>query len=205
MSIIFGIGLPRTGTSSLHHAAEALGLRSRHHVSDPRTRSQIERGDYRLDRVAELDLLIDSAVPAVFPQIHTAFPDARFIYTVRDEDSWVASLEKVHFTKVVPKVGSYRYYTRLMLYGVTIFNEERYRYVFREHDRRVREYFAGERARSLLVFDVTKGHGWEQLCAFLEREVPGTPFPHSNRNGKVQGLNTGLRRRIERRLQTMMG
>lgn len=34
-------------------------------------------------------------------------------------------------------------------------------------------------AHRLLTFNVKEG--WEPLCAFLERDMPGVPFPHANR------------------------
>ncbi len=205
MTKIFGIGLPRTGTSSVHHAAMALGLRSSHHDADPRIRRQLEAGDYRLVAASEVDLLTDQVLPIVFPQIHAAFPGAKFIYTVRDEDSWIESLKKVEFTRLPARIGSYRYYARLAVFGVTVFHEERYRWVFRDHDRRVREYFSGERAKNLLIFDVTRGDGWAELCPFLGVPIPDIPFPHVNVGGAVKRGRPSLRRRIERRLYELTG
>lgn len=199
MTKFFGIGLPRTGTSSLHHAFLALGLRSIHHHADARTRRQVELADYRLDIMEHTDLLCDHLTPIIFPQLLTAFPDARFIYTLRNEDSWIRSLQKVEFTHQPARVGSFRYYARLAVFGCAVFNEERYRWVFRDHDRRVRSFFTGDLADRLLEFDISRGDGFDRLCPFLGLPVPDQPYPHHNSGGSVQRGKPSIRRRLERR------
>lgn len=32
----------------------------------------------------------------------------------------------------------------------------------------------------LLVLSLEKGFGWEEICAFLEREIPNEPYPRIN-------------------------
>jgi hypothetical protein len=66
------------------------------------------------------------------------------------------------------------------VYGVLRFEPDRYRFIKESHETNVRSYFAG-RPDKLLVFDVSQGDGWQQLCAFLGRPVPDESFPHLNR------------------------
>lgn len=201
----FCIGLGRTGTSSLHHAFIALGLRSVHAPGDARTRHQIEQADYHLDVVETTDLYYDQLMPVIFPQMLDAFPDARFIYTIRDEDSWIRSHQNVDFINEPARVGSHRYFVRLAVFGCTVFSEDRYRWVFRDHDRRVRQFFDGALADRLLILDLSKGDGYEKLCPFLGLPVPQSPFPHRNRDGSVEIGKPSLRRRIQRRWHELVG
>ncbi|MDW8415621.1 MAG: sulfotransferase [Thermaurantiacus sp.] len=199
------LGLPRSGTSSLHHGVLALGLRSVHHIADPDTRRELERGRYRLSIFERTDLLIDEVAPVVFVQIAEAMPELRFIYTFRDEDSWLASMAKLAHLHEVPRTGSFRYYSRLAMFGVTVFHESRLRQVWREHDARVRDYFRGPRAERLLIMDITGGDGFDKLCPFLGLPEPGLPFPHVNRDGSIRRSPASLGRRLRRRYLELLG
>lgn len=35
-------------------------------------------------------------------------------------------------------------------------------------------------AERLLVLNLEKGFGWDDICPFLECEIPDTPYPRSN-------------------------
>lgn len=176
---IICIGLPKTGTTSLHNALKYLGYTSVHFANDPITVDQLRRGDYRLKVLEDHDAISDIPVPAIFPQLDTAFPGAKFIETHRPVESWIKSQQDAPFNSVPPKPGHPRDFYRAMLYGVTCFNEERFRYIHAEHARRIEHYFS-ERPHDLLTMDLTKGHGWAELCAFLGHPVPDVPFPRKN-------------------------
>ena len=176
---IICIGLPKTGTSSLHLALQKLGYRSVHFPADSGTVAQLRRGDYRLRVLEENDAISDIPVPAVFPQLDRAFPGARFILTERALEPWIASERKAPFNSDPPKPGSVRDFYRAILYGVTEFSEERFRFVHEDFHARVDRYFA-DRPGDLLRLDVTAGQGWDRLCPFLGRPVPDEPFPREN-------------------------
>jgi hypothetical protein len=48
---------------------------------------------------------------------------------------------------------------------------------------RVEAFFA-DKPSKLLRFSVFEGHGWGELCGFLDLPVPEVEFPHANRAGK---------------------
>lgn len=178
---VFCIGLPKTGTTSLHDAVQILGLRSVHWPHDPETVRQIRNGDYRLSVMDACDVVSDTPIPAIFPQLDRAFPGSKFILTERARESWLRSERNAPFNHDAPKPGSHRDFYRALLYGVTAFSEERFGWVYDEHVARVDRYFAGDRAGDLLRIDITRNAGWEPLCDFLGLPVPDVPFPHSNR------------------------
>jgi hypothetical protein len=180
---IFCIGLPKTGTTSLHHALEILGYRSIHRPKDRLTAQQLRNGDYRLKVLETADAMSDVPVPAVFPQLDRAFPGSKFILTRRDLESWITSCRNAPFNNDPPKPGTIRDFYRAILYGVTAFDEDRFRFVYEDFHRRVETYFAGERAADLLTIDITRGPGWEPLCAFLGHDVPQVEFPRKNAGG----------------------
>lgn len=56
--------------------------------------------------------------------------------------------------------------------------EDQYRKTYDAHYPRVRSLVAADR---ILEFDLYK-HGWDELCAFLGKEIPEEPFPHMNQS-----------------------
>jgi hypothetical protein len=194
---VFGIGLPKTGTSSLHDAVQILGLRSVHWPHDDETVRQVRHGDYKLRIMSECDVISDTPIPAIFPQLDTAFPGSKFIFTERDRDAWLTSERNAPFNHGLPAPGSHRDFYRALLYGVTAFDEERFGWVYDEHVLRVERHFA-ERPHDLLRIDITKNAGWEPLCAFLGLPVPDAPFPHSNR--ATTGDDGSALRKVARRV-----
>ena len=202
---VFCIGLPKTGTSSLHDAVQILGLRSVHWPHDDATVRQIRHGDYKLTIMSDCDVVSDTPIPAIFPQLDRAFPGSRFIVTERDRDSWLRSERNAPFNQDLPAPGTHRDFYRTLLYGVTAFDEERFGWVYDEHVHRVERFFA-ERPQDLLRIDITKNAGWDPLCSFLGLPVPDVPFPHSNRAGANADTGSTLRsvaRRVVRRTRRL--
>lgn len=182
MNKIFGIGLPKTGTSSLHEALKLLGFRSKHFPGDPTTEKELRSANYRLSVVEKYDAVMDIPIPAVFAQLDEAWPDSKFILTVRPVDAWIESSRRAGFNQsyALPKPGSTVEFYRALLFGCNVFDEKRYRWVYETHNKLVNDYFSGPKSDQLLTLDLTKGDGWEDLCAFLNKPVPDASFPHAN-------------------------
>jgi hypothetical protein len=71
---------------------------------------------------------------------------------------------------------------RTWIYGVGCpeGNEDIYLNRYEQHNQEVIDYFR-DRPDDLLILDLAKGDGWEQLCAFLGADIPNEPFPHANK------------------------
>ena len=80
MRKVFGIGLSKTGTTSLSAALAILGYRSKHFPKD--------------EDFARYDAFSDITVAMKFKTLDRFFPGSQFIYTVRDEPAWLASRGK---------------------------------------------------------------------------------------------------------------
>lgn len=164
---IFGIGLSRTGTTSLHHALEILGYRSIHYPP--------------LDRIHEVledhDAASDTPVACIFRELDCRYPDSRFILTVRDYRSWLASTKRF-FGGPMPH-EEWRREVRLKTYGRLEWDRRAFLRAYHQHVETVLDYFE-QRPGALLVLDIIGGEGWEPLCDFLEVPVPHVPFPHEN-------------------------
>ena len=202
MNKIFGIGMPKTGTTSLHHALELLGYRSIHFPRDELTVSELEAGNYRLTLLNEYDALSDVPIPAIFAQLDHFWPDSKFVLTVRNLDSWLDSCANAPFNapESIPKKDHFRYFYRSLLYGCISFNRERFAWVYQNHIRTVTEYFAEEKTSQLLIMDLAAGDGWDELCRFLNVEKPQCEFPHSNPRQDPEMAYQPFLKRIRRKL-----
>jgi hypothetical protein len=193
---VFGIGLSRTGTTSLNSAFEQLGLRSIHFPHGPETRKEIMGylatggGDLRLSVLADCDALTDTPVCATFEALDGAYPGSRFILTVREKDAWLRSCEAYWRSVIEPFLrdhpGSpFSVYVAAIghaLYGSGEFQVERFSRAYDAYHTRVDRHFRA-REQDLLTLDLFSGHGWPELCPFLGRPTLDTPFPFENRAG----------------------
>lgn len=186
MGKIFGIGLSRTGTKSLTAALARLGYKAGHYDVSVRA---VRLGDREPvldhDLIRDWDALTDIPIAAVYRTLDRDFPGAKFVLTVRDERSWLASCER-HYSAdrsaYVRKHGidpSRILDLRRRVYGQEVFAPERFRSVYEQHVAGALSHFRG-RSQDLLVLDVCGGAGWPELCGFLGRPVPPEPFPREN-------------------------
>lgn len=183
---VFGIGLSKTGTTSLNDALNILGYRAEHL---PPCAKIAADGTPVMDWVwwmSKFDAMTDLTVAAIFEELRDTFPNARFIYTPRDIDKWLDSCRR-HFTlDLAEKRVQQRNFLQLELplafYGSFLYDEDLYRAAYERHDAKVRAAFAG--ADNFLEFDLTAGANWERLCDFLDKPVPDAAFPFSNKGRK---------------------
>ncbi|MFW6058694.1 MAG: sulfotransferase, partial [Phycisphaeraceae bacterium] len=181
---IFGIGLSKTGTTSLGLALNRLGIPTIDFPHDPVTLRQLEQGDYRLKVLERYQAATDTPVAPYYAQLDAVYPGSKFILTVRDKASWLRSVEE-HWKFSAEWAGHHRdfrrftYFMHVAVYGVYAFERQRFAHVYDQHTRNVLDYFK-DRPDDLLVLDVCNGEGWEKLCPFLGLPVPDEPFPRSN-------------------------
>lgn len=179
---ILGVGLSKTGTSSLHRALGLLGLRSLHY-DDARLNDVVHgtaaRPDFR--RYDDVDAVLDIPAAHFFVELTAAYPDCRCILTERNEDDWWRSVHH-HFNVRRPirtrADHPFKWDLRCLVYCSADAREAEYRRRYRAHNARVRQCVPASR---LLVMDISGGDGWDPLCRFLAAAVPDAAFPHQNR------------------------
>ena len=175
---VFGVGLSKTGTTSLARALEILGYR----VKDCLGITKYLKGDISsIDKTAleSYDALTDTPIPNFYQELDKEYPGSKFILTVRDMDGWLKSCKKQFNQKLAEKRSDAANQLFLDLYGTVTFDEEKFRYGYKKFTESVLEYFK-DRPGDLLVIDISKGEGWEKLCPFLNKPKQNTIFPKSN-------------------------
>jgi hypothetical protein len=201
---IFGIGLSKTGTSSLAHALEILGYRTKDYPGIQRyTPGDLSSIDPAV--LENYDALTDTPIPSFYRELDRAYPGSKFILTVRDMDGWLHSCKKQFTVNHAKAMNEAHERLFLDLYGTTVFDEDKFRAGYERFVQGVMAYFS-ERPQDLLILNVTGGEGWEKLCAFLGKPVPDMPFPKANvtriRWMDIHAL-AGLGREVGRRLRRL--
>jgi hypothetical protein len=205
---VIGAGFGRTGTDSLREALEILDYHTYHmkeivlknmddHIMlwldnfrDGRPLSEIVDDVYSKP---EYSAAVDFPTVAVWKELAAIYPNAKIILTERESpEVWWESASQTIFapslvfrilTTFSPFFKNHLQMCTHMFSGVFRFNEPRM-VTLGDKDAAIQSYMRNsEEARTFdpertLIFDVRQG--WEPLCNFLGKDIPSTPFPHSN-------------------------
>lgn len=175
---IFGIGLSKTGTTSLARALEILGYRTRDYIG---VTSYVpgDLSSINLQEIDANDAITDTPIPSFYEQLDARYPDSKFILTTRDMNDWLKSCKKQFTKRMVARQNEATCQVHSDLYGCFEFDIDKYTNGYKRYVNGVLDYFK-DRPKDLLVIDICGGDHWEKLCAFLDKPVPDTPFPLAN-------------------------
>src|SRR5438552_620942 len=167
---IFGIGLSKTGTTSLANALQILGYKTKDNMGVVKYATG-DLSSVDLHVVDANDALTDTPIPSFYRELDTKYPGSKFILTVRDSEGWLKSCKK-QFTQRFAQVQTDAHKRLFIdLYGTDVFDDERFASGYARFADGVAEYFK-DRPHDLLIIDVAAGEGWEKLCPFLEQPIP---------------------------------
>ncbi|MEN1727640.1 MAG: sulfotransferase family protein [Pseudomonadota bacterium] len=182
---VFGIGLPRTGTTSLSHVLNTLGFKAWHGWHAVEVPDHVEAGS-------------DTPFWYVFPKLVKQYPGARFIYPTRPAQEWVDSFCNKGLIEAHQRMvrRSKRLFVRkrrhrvdihcyLEFFGTATLIPETLVQKHGEHADWVRATFADQPDR-LLEIPLSEIN-WEVICRFLDLEAPKVPFPRVNQSKSTQG------------------
>jgi Sulfotransferase domain len=173
-----GVGLSRTGTTSVANAMGALGLNVIHWA--PERLSDVVEGrttNPTFRRYDDVDAVLDLPAALFSDELTLAYPGLKLILTIRDEDQWWRSVSQ-HYRRVVFPNGYWRHSESQLAYGSDQVDEFIWRKRYREHNQRIIATTPPDR---LLIMDLEKGDGWLTLCNFLGCDAPDYEFPWTNR------------------------
>ena len=177
-SKLFGIGLSKTGTTSLANALQILGYKTKDNMGVVKYATG-DLSSVDLAVVDANDALTDTPIPSFYRALDARYPGSKFILTVRDSEGWLKSCKKQFTQRFAERQTDAHKRLFLDLYGTDVFDERRFASGYATFVDGVREYFK-DRPHDLLIIDVTAGEGWDQLCRFLEQPLPDVPFPKAN-------------------------
>lgn len=166
-SKIFCIGFNKTGTTTIGKSLELLGYRN------SSFNKKIWRKYYKKNKMvkvlqytAKFDSTDDLPWLKVdmIPVLDRVFPNSKFIYLTRDEDSWKQFLYNWSY-KVK---GQYP-------------DVEKAYMGYKNHEKFVFDYFANFPEDRFIVLDVKDENGFRKLAEFLGKKPLQDAFPHFNK------------------------
>jgi Sulfotransferase domain len=180
---IFGIGMHKTATTSLHHALQILGYDSAH-WKNAHWAKAIWEEMHAWGRSATLErhyALSDLPITLLYEKLDKQYPGSKFILTIRDEERWIQSVRH-HWSKhnrfrSAWDNDPFSHRIHKALYGQKNFDEAIFRARYRRHNAEVRHYFQ-HRPDDLLIMDMESA-GWPEICAFLRKPIPAADYPNS--------------------------
>ncbi|MDB5526942.1 MAG: hypothetical protein JWR51_45 [Devosia sp.] len=205
---VYCIGLSRTGTTSICQALEVLGYRTLHFSMELFVQPELISPELHYEPMAPLgaswrwerqnvvniirarvdpdifdkyDAMGDVPIPLFYRELDRKFPGSKFIHTVRDEARWLKSMKWMYEEgSVLWKHGVLDDELKYQTYGTMTYDPDLMLKAYRAHNAEVTEYFK-DRPQDLLHFDLSSAPpNYEQLCLFLGKPLPTTPFPVSN-------------------------
>lgn len=177
---IFGVGLNKTGTTSLKQAFTELGFK--HFARKPRLLRLWNNGKFDdiYKAIEGYDSFEDWPWPLMVPELLQRYGrDARFILTRRlTPEIWVESLVK-HAARTNPHNNP-----RRIVYGYAnpAGHEADHIDFYVRHLARTRAFLEKHAPDQFIEICFEEGDGWEEICGFLGRVVPEKPFPHANQS-----------------------
>jgi hypothetical protein len=189
---VFGIGLHKTATTSLHEAFKILGLDSLHWGTGETPLIWYEMNALgRSNTLEQFYALSDLPIPLLYQKLDSAYPNSKFILTIRNEVDWLMSVKKLwdfnhNPTRNLWEIYPISHQLHTALYGQKDFDALIFLERYRRHNAEVREYFKDR--NDLLVMDMDRPR-WSNLCSFLDKPIPNVPYPCANRS-TLQDCNT---------------
>src|SRR5208282_480032 len=189
---IFGIGMHKTATGSLHAALKMLGFDSAHWKSAHWAKAiWMEMNTFGRSQTLEKSYaLCDLPITILYEKLDKAYPGSKFILTIRNEEKWIESVMK-HWSHEYNQFRSawdtdpFTHMIHKELYGQRGFNAEIFLAKYKNHNADVLEYFKS-RPDDLLVMNMDGGAGWQQLCPFLGKEIPAVDYPREYVKGGIE-------------------
>ncbi len=191
---VIGTGFGRTGTDSMREALNILGFGPCHHMRallddeahKMQWRSRAVSGTPSWDELFNgFASCIDWPSAHYWPEIITAYPDAKVILTWRTPDSWWNSFSKT----ILPVVQASTETEESAPGSQLISRVFGWQPLTREHciavyEANVARVMADVEPGRLLIHRL--GDGWAPLCAHLGVDIPDEAYPRSNNTKSFQ-------------------
>lgn len=186
--LVFGIGLSKTGTTSLGVALQQLGFRHKSYDAELLEKWHFSKVDEVLAGMEAYSSFEDFPYPLMYDVLMRRYGrSARYVLTVRKSpEIWLESL-KAHALRAHPERSRYR----KMAYGFEYphQNEKAHIEFYNDHIRSVKAASVAHNVSDLLIQVCWEQHdGWPELCALVDMAEPGVRFPHANRQKDTSGL-----------------
>ena len=167
-SKIFGLGLSRTGTTTLNDTLIELGYNVVHYPSED------ELWGFHTDGATDIPVI------PVYKELDKKFPNSKFIITIRDKKDWLDSIVPYLERKRGWNMAQRQVDIRTRVYGSPFPNRKQAEAAYEAHDTDVMNYFRN-RKQDLLILDIIGGDSTKLLTDFLGVDPIDPVFKHKNK------------------------
>jgi len=172
---VLGVGLHKTGTTTLGTCLKHFGLKHQAWSREGFGKWIDNRHEELLEIAEQYDSFEDFPWALMYAKFDRRFPGTKFILTRRkDGETWFNSVCK-HSKWTGPHEVNLHVYGNELPFGL----QAEYIAVYENYMREVRTYFK-DRPEDFLEVCWENGDGWNEICNFLEFNIPEIPFPHCN-------------------------
>ena len=178
---VIGIGLPKTGTTTLGYCFRRFGYKHRTYDMDLAVQVKKKQLDVVLEEAEKYETFEDWPWFLIYKELDQRFPNSKFILTLRkDTETYVRSLQGHHERQGIRNHDFVKPHWWDDVFGVnpSEWDYEKSARRYEQHNRDVLAYFAGRINKDLLVVCWENGDGWSELSRFLNKQPPNEPFPH---------------------------
>lgn len=178
---VVGIGLPKTGTTSLGYCFRRFGFKHQTHDMDLALKVKRNQIEEVLSLAERRESFEDWPWFLLYQEFDRRFPNSKFILTLRkDTATYVRSLQGHHEREGIRRADFVKphWWDEVHERQPTEWDYDYSAQRYETHNRAVLDYFAGRIDTDLLVVCWENGDGWEKLSRFLHKRVPTEPFPH---------------------------
>ena len=176
MTKVYGLGLSRTGTTTLNNVLLEMGLNVVHYPSPN------QLGDPQLDGATDI-----SVIP-FYKLLDLNNPGSKFILTLRDKEQWLDSIVPYLERKRQWSQSGWQVQIREEIYGTAFPNRQEASEAWDIHHSDVRKYFR-HRPYDLLEINLTDGSSSpQQVAEFLDIKTSLTEWPHYNKLKDGRGV-----------------
>lgn len=217
---IFGIGFPKTGTTSMETAFELLGYNvCRGHWKNPHSNMAIAHAisnDYKRIKpiINSYDVFFDAPFGGCgfWRYLTTEYPEARFLLTTRDADDWYSSLLKMvsETSCSIDEDHLQTHYNRGRIaivefirevWGIKDIVEDKQKLIryYNDYNTEITTYFRNK--DNFLNLEISQ-FAWKPLCKFIGQEIPKRrPFPYVNKTNYTNSLDlSNIKRLIKNKI-----
>ena len=176
MTKVYGLGLSRTGTTTLNNVLVEMGYNVVHYPNPQ---------DLYNDNI---DGATDISVIPFYKQLDTTYPGSKFILTLRDKQQWLDSIVPYLERKKKWSQSGWQVQIREMIYGSAFPNREQASNAWDRYHEDVRKHFY-LRPHDLLEINLTdNSSNPKQLAQFLNCRTTLTEWPHYNKLKDGRGV-----------------
>ena len=178
---VVGIGLPKTGTTSLGYCLRRFGFK--HRTYDMHLAAKVKKNQLAdaMREAEKYESFEDWPWFMLYKEFDLRFPNTKFVLTLRkDTATYVRSLQGHHEREGIrnPDWVKPHWWDEVQGMQPAEWDYGKSAQRYENHNRAVLDYFAGRVGKDLLVVCWENGDGWNALSRFLNKRAPTEPFPH---------------------------